>query len=155
MKRAIVVFFMVILMTVSVFAETSQIEDSFTGTSAQVADWIKAHNKVFKEIAADVSKVIVYAGEKESTDQKDFTVLFYKYHDAPKEQLGTVLEIVGNESGQIIYVVWTSEARGDDAVFYNDQDKKQLDVSVASRSRPYGMSNDTIKYVKRLINEFR
>ncbi|GHV82764.1 hypothetical protein AGMMS50212_01040 [Spirochaetia bacterium] len=155
MKKIIIALFISVSMTALIFAQNKQIEEPFTGTSLEIANWINSHDKQFRSIASDVSKVIAYSGSTEALNQDNFTASFYEYKDLSKDQIGTVLELTDNKSGKVIYVVWTNEAIGDDAVFYNDPDKAQLDVSVASRGRSYGMSNDTKKYVRSLIKELK
>jgi hypothetical protein len=80
---------------------------------------------------------------------------FYDYRDFSKDQMATVLEIVDNASGDILYIVWTDEETGSKAVFSNDNDKKQLDVSKSVRFNRYGMGNDTKKYVRTIIKELK
>ena len=137
----------------SVFSQTiTNRESPFNGTSAQAADWISSHDREFRSIASDVSKVITYSGKTNSRGN-GVTLQYYDFNYLARKQIGTVLEVTDNASGEMIFVVWTNEARGDDAVFYDDSDKRQLDVSVASRGRKYGMSNDTIKYVRTIVKE--
>jgi len=129
-------------------------EPLFNGTSAEAAEWITKNDRLFRSIAGDVSKVVTYSGSVRAQGS-GVSILFYDFSDPSKAQMGVVLEITDKSTGNIIYVVWTNEARGDDAVFFNDKDKVQLDVSVASKGRKYGMSNDTLKHVKTIIAELK
>jgi hypothetical protein len=133
--------------------QIKQLEGPFNGNSAQSAEWIRQHDKALRRMAAQPGKVIAYSGQKPPAGTTGVTLSFYEYRDIPKERIGTVLELTDTGSGSTIYVVWTDEAIGDNAVFYNDPDKKQLDISVSSRGRHYGMSNDTLKYVRMVVRE--
>jgi len=153
MKKILFSALFSIIILFSVFSQSvTNREPSFSGSSAQAAEWIRDHDREFRRIAGDVSKVIAYSG-KTNAGGSGVTLRYYDYAYLAKKQIGTVLELTNNASGEMIFVVWTNEARGDDAVFYNDSDKRQLDVSVASRGRRYGMSNDTLKYVRTIVKE--
>jgi len=155
MKR---ILFLMLFTAITLFCIHAQTktnkEPPFNGTSAQAAEWIDNHDSDFRKIASDVSKVVTYSGTT-NAGGNGVALLYYDYVDLPKGRMGTVLEIIDNASGNVIYVVWTNEARGDNAVFFRDAGKTQLDVSVASRGRKYGMSNDTLKYVRAIIQELK
>jgi hypothetical protein len=133
--------------------QIKQMEGPFNGTSLQAAEWIRQHDKALRSVAADKSKVIAYSSQKPAAGTSGVTLSFYEYQDLPKGRVGTVLELTGMGTGLTIYVIWTNEARGDDAVFFNDPDKTQLDVSVSTRGRKYGMSNDTLKQIRLVVKE--
>jgi hypothetical protein len=126
----------------------------FSGTSAQAAEWLDDHDTILRKIAGDFRKVIVYSGKTKASDS-GIIMSFYDFRDLSKGQIGTVLEIVDNASGDILYIVWTDEDTGSKAVFYNDNDKKQLDVSNSVRFYKYGMGNDTKKFVRTIIKELK
>jgi len=153
MKKFLISFFLIAVVIFHLSAQViTEKEPVFNGTSAEAAAWINQHDRLFRSIARNVNKVIAYYGTTKSSG-KNVTILFYDYNDVSKGQIGTVLEIIENSTGNTIFVVWTNEARGSNAVFFNDSDKNQLDVSVASRGRKYGMSNDTLKFVRTIIKE--
>ncbi|MDR1930916.1 MAG: hypothetical protein LBQ44_09865 [Treponema sp.] len=130
-----------------------QLEGPFNGTSAQAAEWIRLHDRELRRVASAPSKVISYSGQKPPAGTSGVSLSFYEYSDMPRGRFGTVLELTDTGSGSVVYVVWTNEASGNDAVFYNDPDKKQLDVSFSTRMRHYGMSNDTLELVRRVVKE--
>jgi hypothetical protein len=133
--------------------QIQQLDGPFNGTSAQAADWIRQHDRQLRSIAADVSKVIVYFSQKPAAGTSGVTLSFYEYKDLPKGRIGTILELTETGTGYGIYVIWTNEAIGDDAIFYNDAGKTRLDVSLSLRRRKYGMSNDTLKHIRKVVRE--
>jgi hypothetical protein len=156
MKKLLFFLFMMITSAFYLNAQTiTNREDPFTGTSAKAAEWMKKREKLFRSIASDVAFVIVYSGEKEASGSNDVTLLLYDYADLQKGRVGTVLEIKENSTGIIIFVAWANESTGDKAVFYNDNDKNQLDVSFSTKMKKYGMGSDTVKFVKTIIKEFK
>jgi len=126
----------------------------FSGTSAQAAEWLEDHDTILRKVAGDFRKVIVYSGKTQASGS-GVNMSFYDFRDLSKGQIGTVLEIVDNASGDILYIVWTDEDSGSKSVFYNDNDKRQLDVSNSVRFYKYGMGNDTKKFVKTIIKELK
>jgi hypothetical protein len=156
MKKPLFFLFMMVTAVFYLNAQTiTNREDPFTGPSAKAAEWMKKREKSFRKIASDASFVIIYSGEKEANGSNDVTLLLYDYADIQKGRLGTVLEINENSTGNIIYVVWTNESSDDKAVFFNDNDKRQLDVSFSTKMKKYGMGSDTVTYVKTIVKEFK
>jgi hypothetical protein len=137
----------------STTVQIQQLDGPFNGTSAQAADWIRQHDKRLRSVAADVSKVIVYFSQKPAAGTSGVTLSFYEYKDLPKRQIGTILELTETGTGFTIYVVWTNEAIGEDAIFFNDPGKTRLDVSLSLRIRKYGMSNDTLTHIRKIVRE--
>jgi hypothetical protein len=151
-------FFLVIFTGIALFQLNAQTktdrEQAFSGTSAQAAEWLEDHDMVLRKVAGGARKVIVYSG-KTTASGSGVGMAFYDYRDLSKGQIGTVLEIVDNASGDVLYVIWTDEETGSKAVFYNDNDKKQLDVSNSLRFNKYGMGTDTKKFVRSIIKELK
>ena len=155
MKKKVLLLLFLGITLVGLSAQTKKNrEPIFNGTSAEAAEWIQKNDRLFRSIAGEVSKVVTYSGTTKPGGS-GVSILFYDFSYPAKDQTGIVLEITDKNSGNIIYVVWTDEGTGDDAVFYNDKDKTQLDISVASKGRKYGMSNDTLKHVKTIITELK
>jgi hypothetical protein len=155
MKKKFVLFIFVCTALFQLNAQTkTEREPSFSGTSAQAADWLEDHDIKLRKIAGGFNNVIVYSGKIRASGN-GVGMSFYDYRDFSKGQMATVLEIVDNVSGDILYIVWTDEETGSKAVFYNDNDKKQLDVSKSVRFNMYGMGNDTKKYVRTIIKELK
>lgn len=126
----------------------------FTGTSIQAAEWIVNNDHLLRSIAKNVSKVITYSG-KTDVSGDGVTLLLYDFADLARGQVGTVLEITENSTGNAIYVVWSNEAVGSNAIFSYDPGKIRHDVSFSSRNRRYGMSGDTVRYINTIIRELR
>jgi hypothetical protein len=129
--------------------------DPFTGTSKQAADWLGKQDQSLRSIAGEVNKVISYTGKTEASGTDDVALSLYDFTDLQKAQIGTVLEITENSTGNVIFIVWSNESSGSKAIFYNDDDKVQLDVSFSTRRNKFGMGNDTVKFVKTIIKELK
>jgi len=155
MKKTLflVIFTCIALIYLNAQTKTER-ELPFSGTSAQAAEWLEDHDTILRKIAGNSRKVIVYSGKTKTSDS-GVNMSFYDFRDLSKGQIGTVLEIIDNASGDILYIVWTDEDTGSKAVFYNDNDKRQLDVSNSVRFYKYGMGNDTKKFVKTIIKEIK
>jgi hypothetical protein len=155
MKKTLflVIFTCIALIYLNAQTKTER-ELPFSGTSAQAAEWLENHDTILRKVAGDFRKVIVYSGKTQASGI-GVNMSFYDYRDLSKGQIGIVLEIIDNASGDILYIVWTDEDYGSKAVFYNDNDKKQLDVSNSVRFYKYGMGNDTKKYVRTIIKELK
>jgi Cu/Ag efflux protein CusF len=155
MKKTLLIIIFISISLIQLNAQTkTEREPSFSGTSAQAAEWLEDHNMILRKIAGDAKKVIVYSGKTKASGS-GVKMSFYDYRDLSKGQIGTVLEIADNTSGDILYIVWTDEEAGSKAVFYNDNDKTQLDVSNSVRFNKYGMGSDTKKYVRTIIKEMK
>jgi len=149
----LIIFTGIVIIQLNAQAKTN-IEQPFSGSSAQAAEWLEDHDMILRKAAGGAKKVIVYLG-KTNVSGNGVSLLLYDYRDLSKGQFGTVLEIIDNASGDTLYIVWTDEESGSKAVFYNDNDKKQLDVSLSTRFNKYGMRTETKKYVKTIIRELK
>jgi hypothetical protein len=155
MKKTFFLFIFVCTTLFQLNAQTkTEREPSFSGTSAQAANWLENHDITLRKIAGSFNNVIVYSGKTRASGT-GVGMSFYDYRDFSKGQMATVLEIVDNASGDILYIVWTDEEKGSKAAFYNDNDKKQLDVSKSVRFNRYGMGNKKKKYVRTIIKELK
>jgi hypothetical protein len=156
MKKFLFLSFIMIAAAFCLNAQTrTNRETPFTGTSANAAEWMKKNDRLLRSIAGDVINVIVYSGKKTASGSNDVTLLLYDYANLQIGQIGTVLEMTDNSTENIIFVVWTNESTGDKAIFYNDKDKNQLDVSFSTRLKKYGMGSDTVRFVKTIIKELK
>jgi len=155
MKKTLFLLIFTGIVLINLNAQTkTERELPFSGTSAQAAEWLEDHDIELRKVAGNSKKVIVYSG-KTSSSGNGVSMSFYDYRDLSKGQIGTVLQIIDNASGDVLYIVWTDEEAGSKAVFYNDNDKKQLDVSLSVRFNKYGMGNDTKKFVRTIIKELK